>query len=117
MNWLQMTLITYGVFNIGLGLFAYVNSGSKASLIAGGAAGLVVLLAVLLTRGNPKVGYLVGALVAVALLGRFLPKAIREQEIYPAGVIAAVSAVVLLCLVVGHFTQPKTETPSITSPD
>jgi uncharacterized membrane protein (UPF0136 family) len=105
MGWLQITLLLYGLFNIGLGLFAYLNSGSKASLIGGGAAGLVVLLAVLLTRSNPKIGYIISGIVAIALLGRFVPIAMKKQEFYPSGLIALASALVLVCLVVGHFTQ------------
>jgi hypothetical protein len=53
------------------------------------------------------VGYGMAALAAVAALGRFARVAIKEGKIWPAGVITALSALMLVALVVGHFADKK----------
>jgi uncharacterized membrane protein (UPF0136 family) len=105
MNWLSASLVLYGLLNIVLGLLAY--SKSPVSLYAGGGAGLVAIIAALIAKSNPKVGYVLGALVCIALLGRFLPKILKEFQLYPGFVIVAASAVMLVLLIVGHFAARR----------
>jgi uncharacterized membrane protein (UPF0136 family) len=105
MNWLQAALVAYGLLNIVLGVLAY--SKSPVSLYAGGGAGALAILAAFLAKPYPKVGYILGALVCIALLGRFVPKLMQEFQLYPGFVIALASAVMLILLVVGHFHPPK----------
>lgn len=101
MNGLSVALVVYGLLNIVLGLLAY--SKSPVSLYAGGGAGIVAIVAALVSRSNAKIGYIIGAIVCIALLGRFLPKMIAEFQPYPGGVIVASSAIMLILLAVGIF--------------
>jgi uncharacterized membrane protein (UPF0136 family) len=101
MGWLQASLVVYGLLNIGLGALAY--SKSPISLYAGGGAGLVILICAWLAKTQPKVAYIVAAIVCVALLGQFGRKMMQEFQLYPGFVIVASSALMLILLVVGHF--------------
>ena len=106
MRWLSASLVLYGLLNIVLGALAY--SKSAVSLYAGGGAGLVAIIAALISRSNPKVGYIIGALVTLALLGRFLPKLLSDFQVYPGFVLVASSIVMLILLLYGLFAA-KTE--------
>lgn len=101
MTWLRVALVLYGLLNIILGALAY--SKSHVSLYAGAGAGLLAILAAWLSTKNSLAGYGLGALVCVLLLGRFLPKFLKDSEIYPGGIIAGASALMLVLLIVGHF--------------
>ena len=101
MNGLSVALIVFGLLNIVLGVLAY--SKSAVSLYAGGGAGIVAIVAALISRSNPKVGYIIGVIVCIALLGRFLPKVIADFQAYPGGLIVVSSAIMLVALIVGFF--------------
>ena len=81
------TAIFYDVFGlitlIG-GIQAFVSVKSKASLIAGGISGLLLLLAGGYNFRHPI--HLLGLVVCLALAGRFLPKFFKEKKWWPAGV-------------------------------
>ena len=99
MGWIGATLVLYGLLNIVLGALAY--SKSPVSLYAGGGAGLVAIIAALISRSNPKVGYIIGGIVCLALLGRFLPKMFSEFQLYPGFMIVASSVVTLIIVMIG----------------
>lgn len=101
MAWLQYCLAGYGILNIVMGASAY--SKSPVSLYAGGGAGLIAILAAIYAGKNPKVGFAIGVLVCVLLLGRFGPKLMSEFQLYPGFVVVAASVIMLLLLIVGHF--------------
>jgi uncharacterized membrane protein (UPF0136 family) len=104
---LSIAVIIYGVIMIGLGLLAYFDKGSWQSLVGGGAIGLLAVAGGFVAKSNPMIGYGMAALASVAALGRFAPVVIKEGKIWPAGVITALSALTLIALVVGHFTDKK----------
>ena len=101
MSWVAVSLILYGLLNIALGAIAY--SKSPVSLYAGGAAGLIAIVAALISRSNSKVGYVIGGLVTLVLLGRFLPKLISDFQLYPGFVLVASSVVMLIIVSYGLF--------------
>lgn len=97
-------MVAYGIFNIALGVEAFVAKGSVVSLIAAGTAGLLVLVAVALTKKYPRIGYILAALVCLGLIGRFLPVFLKDTtNVYPALTVVVVSAIVLVALVGSHF--------------
>jgi len=104
MPWLNPVLIVYGLLTLLFGVLGFVEAKSVASLAAGGACGIIVLLAVYFSREYPKPAYIVAALVALLLLGRFAGPMIAKQQIYPAGIMVVASLVALVSLVVAHFT-------------
>ncbi len=106
MNGLAQWLVAYGVFNLVLGIVGAAK-GSMVSLYAGGGAGVVAIVAGLIARSNPKVGFAIGAVVCLALLGNFVPKLIKEFHIYPGGIAALASILMLGLLIYGHFVGGK----------
>lgn len=101
MGWLQSALVVYGLLNIVLGALAY--SKSPVSLYAGGGAGVVILVCAWLASTQPKVAYIVAAVVCLALLGRFGPKMFQEFQLYPGFVLILASLIMLALIIVGHF--------------
>ncbi len=87
------------------GFIGFKKAGSKASLIAGTASGLVVLVAALLLgTGFLDWGYRLGGLVSLLLLGRFFPAFLKTKKWMPQGVMAVMSAAgVLLTLLTYIF--------------
>ncbi len=86
----------FGAISIILGALGYFRGKSRASLYAGGISGLLLVGAAFSaakhqgTSGvNP--GYVMGLVVSVLLLGRFLPGFIKSKKFYPAGIMAILS--------------------------
>jgi len=101
MGWIGISLVIYGLLNIVLGAWAY--SKSHVSLYAGAGAGFIAIVAALVFRSNPRIGLIIGGLVTLALLGRFLPKLISDFQIYPGLIIVASSVVMLVIVLYGLF--------------
>ena len=77
----------FGLITLVGGIQAFVTVKSKASLIAGGISGLLLLVAGwLLQSGQVILGLIVGLIVNFGLAGRFLPKFFKEKNWWPAGV-------------------------------
>lgn len=106
MNWLNIVTTLYGCFSIFLGIQAWLNVQSSASLIAGGLSGLIVLIGTALTSKNATVGYLLITLVCIGLIGRFLPAYLKDtSKTYPGLLVVVVSVLVLFSLIFGHFAH------------
>ncbi len=114
MKWLGGVLLAYGIVMIALGVLAYFKDNSLMSLIGGGGIGVLVIFGAALAQNYQAVGYGIAAVGAVAALGRFIVPVLTKQQIYPAGVIAALSGLVLICLAIGHF-QMKDVPPDVPS--
>lgn len=79
------------------GVIGFRKANSRASLIAG--IGFAVLLGVassLVASGMLRVGAGLGALAALALIGRFLPAFLKSKKLMPAGAVVGLGALVLL---------------------
>jgi uncharacterized membrane protein (UPF0136 family) len=77
----------FGLITLLGGIQAFVTVKSKASLIAGGISGLLLLLAGWhFPMGKVTPGLILGLIVSLALAGRFLPKFFKEKKWWPAGV-------------------------------
>ena len=93
----------FGAVSLLLGILGYVRAKSIPSLIAGGISGIgLVAAAIIAVRKaggegvNP--GYILGLVLSVLLLGRFLPVFLKGKKFYPAGIMAVLS---LLGIVAG----------------
>jgi uncharacterized membrane protein (UPF0136 family) len=83
----QLFYYVFGLITLGGGIQAFVSVKSKASLIAGGISGLLLLLAGwLIQAGQGTAGLILGLIVSLGLAGRFLPKFFKEKSWWPAGV-------------------------------
>ena len=77
----------FGLITLIGGIQAFISVKSKASLIAGGISGLLLLFAGChFCIGKVTPGLILGLVVCLALAGRFLPKFFKEKKWWPAGV-------------------------------
>lgn len=85
--------ILYGLTSIVFGILA--SSKSLISLIAGGGAGLLLVLSGVLIYRKPIWGFVGAAIVSIALLGRFIPGLVREEARQKMSELGLVSAITL----------------------
>ncbi len=83
MNLAIIAVLAFGVFNLVGGVIGFLKAGSKASLIAGSLAGLVLLLCAYgMTKGN-RVAPVVSLIVALLLGGRFFGTWMKNRRVMP----------------------------------
>ncbi len=102
MGWLNVVLLLYGLFNIGMGCIGYFRGHSIISLIAGSVAGLIVLGTLVWYKSNPRAARITALVITIALMGQFAKDTFEKNQLYPAGAIFVPSVIVFLCLLVGH---------------
>ena len=98
MNGGQLTLAIYAALIL-IGAGMGFKAGSKASLIAGGSSGLLLLVAYLVSRAHLKIGLWLGAVLAFAIGGGMVGRWISTGKLFPAGATAILSAVAFVLLV------------------
>jgi uncharacterized membrane protein (UPF0136 family) len=86
--------ILFGLLSIAGGFAGFVRAKSRPSLVAGAAAGALLLLAgFLLGTSHAPLGLYLGALLSVALAGRFVPSFVKTRKPMPAGMMAGLSVI------------------------
>jgi uncharacterized membrane protein (UPF0136 family) len=89
----RLFLFAFGALSIAGGVLGFVKAKSKASLIAGGASGvLLAIAAYLMGAGHLSIGLILGLIVSVALAGRFIPQFIKTKKPMPAGMMSVLAA-------------------------
>lgn len=84
----------FGLASIAGGVLGYRKVGSRASLIAGGASGVLLLVASgLLSVGAASSGLILGGVVSALLAGRFVPAFTKNKTWMPHGMMAALSTI------------------------
>ena len=83
----------FGALTIAGGVMGFVKAHSKASLIAGGVSGVLLLLAGWLVREKIYVGLGLGLVVSLALAGRFVPAFLETKKVMPAGMMSVLSVI------------------------
>jgi uncharacterized membrane protein (UPF0136 family) len=86
----------YGVLALGGGVLGYVKANSRASLIAGGVSGLLLLGGALLARSQPVAGLVMVSIVSAALVARFARSALGKRASSVAYVMLGGGIVVLV---------------------
>ena len=117
MGRLQIVMVLYGIFSIGMGLLGTIRSANHeiASLIGGGVAGVLVIGCAALTKTSPRVGFIAATLIGLAMAGKFA-KGTFGGQVYPAGIIFVVSIAFAGFLVGAHFaavSKRKREASSV----
>ena len=106
---LDLTKIFYfifGLITLGGGVQAFLTAGSKASLIAGGISGLLLLVAGWLVQsGKTMPGLILGLIITLGLAGRFLPKFFKDGGWWPAGVEGWLGAIGLVLTVLAFVKK------------
>eukprot|EP00741_Cyanophora_paradoxa_P005970 tig00000955_g5788.t1 len=84
-----------GIITILGGLVGYLRKGSKASLIAGGGTGSIMLAAGWLIAETPlaRTGHVLGAGISLMLAGGMGARAAKAKSLFPAGVVAVIGAI------------------------
>lgn len=93
----QVLLGVYAVLLAVGGGVGYRQAGSRPSLIAGLASGAVALVALGLSFATDA-GFVVGAILAAALVALFAFRFAKGRKFMPAGLLALVSLAVLILL-------------------
>jgi uncharacterized membrane protein (UPF0136 family) len=83
-NFSKYFWIVFGLFCVAGGWMGYSKAGSIASLIAGGIAGLLLVVAGIRSGKAPKMASLLALVVSLLLLGRFIPAYLKEKKPMPA---------------------------------
>lgn len=99
--YLPLYLYAFGLFAIVGGVLGFVKAKSRASLIAGGLSGLLLLIAGwLVGSGRVTVGGGLGLVTSIALAGRFVPAFRKTGKVMPAGIMSVLA--VLGIVVTGY---------------
>ena len=99
-------LLVFGALTVIGGVVGYVRAKSRASLIAGGISGALLLASGgLVATGRIHAGVVVGLVVSVALAGRFIPAFVKTRKWMPAGLMAALSLVGMVAGALGLLTS------------
>ena len=84
----------FGALTILGGVIGFVKAGSRASLIAGGVSGALILVAAwLMLRGSVQAGLILGLVLSALLEMRFLPAFVKTKKPIPAGMMAVLSMI------------------------
>lgn len=84
--------VFFGVLTIVGGVIGFVKANSRASLIAGGVSGLLLLLAAYFLASGPFLaGRILALVVSVLLAGRFVPGFLKKKNWMPAGMMSVLS--------------------------
>jgi uncharacterized membrane protein (UPF0136 family) len=65
----------YGILSLTGGVIGFVKAGSRASLIAGGVSGLLLIGSAVLAASQPLVGFIIASVISAALIARFAKSA------------------------------------------
>lgn len=68
----------YGVLSLAGGVMGYVKAKSRASLLAGGVSGVVLIGSALLATRHPVAGLALASVVSAALVARFARSAVAK---------------------------------------
>jgi len=93
----KLYLLFFGVLTIAGGVMGFVKARSRASLIAGGISGALLLVSgYLVGSGNLTAGLVLGLVLSLALAGQFAPKFFRTRKMMPAGMMAVLGVIGLV---------------------
>jgi uncharacterized membrane protein (UPF0136 family) len=91
-----IALIAYGVVAIIGGIFGFVKSKSKASIISGSISGLGLLISGIASAQNQEWGKIAGMAIAALLVIVFVVRLIKTKKFMPAGLMI-IGGIATLC--------------------
>jgi uncharacterized membrane protein (UPF0136 family) len=105
MPWLSIAVIVYGIAVAAGGVMGYVEAKSIMSILTGGLAGVLIVIAGFVSASQPKAGYGTAAVLALGLTGFFIYRFATTHKAMPAMGVIGLSVVMLILLVAGHFMK------------
>ncbi len=109
MKFVQLVLLGFALLVTVGGIIGYATTDppSTPSLLAGVISGALLLYSCWLWGQKPLVGFILGLVVSIALLGRFTGVAFSKSfKMWPTGVVIFFSAVTIVVLV-GSFLKER----------
>jgi uncharacterized membrane protein (UPF0136 family) len=97
----RLYLFFFGVLTIAGGIMGFVKAKSRASLIAGTVAGVLLLAAGYEMSARGNIGLILGLVVSLALLARFGGAFKKTRKVMPAGLMALLGLVGVVVTVLG----------------
>lgn len=102
LTFIRLFLYLFAAMTLCGGIIGFVKASSKPSLIAGSvAAALLLVSAWLVGTSNALVGLILGAVISLALAGRFMPAYRKTRKLMPAGMMSGLSLASLVIVLVG----------------
>jgi uncharacterized membrane protein (UPF0136 family) len=89
----KIYFLVYGALTIVGGLVGYLKAGSTISLISGGIAGALLIVAAFLLPSQFLAGIVLALLVSLVLAGRFVPNFFATGKVMPAGIMSLLSVI------------------------
>jgi len=103
MTWLGIAVCVYAVL-MGLGgLIGFIKGRSMPSLMAGVGSCVLLLILAFESVHHPRVGFAGATLIAFVLEFLFVRRYLATRKPMPSLGLAALSGVMLILLIVGHF--------------
>ncbi|WP_404310672.1 TMEM14 family protein [Neorhodopirellula lusitana] len=93
----------FGAFVIFGGVMGYVKASSKASLIAGGITGGLLLLSAFLIARNYAAGIILGIVVSLLLVGQFGPSLFKKFKVMPNLLVVILGVVTVVTLAASFY--------------
>jgi uncharacterized membrane protein (UPF0136 family) len=93
LGFVRIYFFVFAILTIAGGVMGFVKAKSAPSLIAGGIAGALLLVAGYLLGTNVQAGLGLAFVVCLALQGRFVPAFIKTKKAMPAGMMAVLATV------------------------
>lgn len=90
---LQIFYVFFGLLTLAGGIMGFVKAQSVISLIAGLVLGAMLLTAAALLSPPRNVALFLGLVASLAVAGKFIPDLITKPTLFPAGLMAVLSAV------------------------
>lgn len=91
--YLKAFYIFFGVLTLVGGLMGYLKAKSVMSLVAGALLGGLLLLAAALLGPEENKPLFIGLVASLAIAGKFIPDLITKRTLFPAGIMAVLSAI------------------------
>ncbi len=91
----------FGALTILGGLMGFLKKHSVASLIAGGLCGILLIIAGVLLKDKVPPALILGGVVSLALLGKFLPAFLHKHTWMPGGIMCILALIGIIVSVLG----------------
>ena len=98
MNLAIAATIFYGLLSGLGGIWGYLKSQSKPSLISGGISGVLLLIAATMQIQGLNFGLLLSKIIVLLLTIVFTIRLIKTKKFMPSGIMLAAGVMVLVCL-------------------
>lgn len=100
MNLFQAVLLVYLLVILGGGVMGYVSAQSVPSLVAGLVSAILLAIALWLSFQNPKLGFGIAGVVALALAIFFTMRFLNTGKWMPGGISMILSGVTVILMLV-----------------